>query len=170
MSLVIDNRQNALNIEEELVEILERVVTECLNHEKLSTKYEVSLSFVNNVEMSELNYIYRNKKGTTDVLSFPMIDNESFAYKTYNQCCVSDVEKDDFAEKLLGDIVISTEKAREQATEYGHSIQREIAFLTVHSMFHLMGYNHEGESERKEMREKEENLLCSLGLKRQDME
>jgi len=170
LSLVIDNRQNILNIEEELVKILERVVIECLNREKLSTKYEVSLSFVNNVEMSKLNYMYRNKKGTTDVLSFPMLESESFGCKADNQYCISDDEKYNFAEKLLGDIVISIEKAREQATQYGHSIQREIAFLTVHSMFHLMGYDHEGESERKEMREKEEDLLCSLGLKRQGME
>ncbi|MGV8145633.1 MAG: rRNA maturation RNase YbeY [Alkaliphilus sp.] len=169
MSLVIDNRQNALSIDECLVKILEKVVFECLKHEGYSTNYEVSLSFVDNDEISGLNYMYRNKQGTTDVLSFPMIDFEDFSSDD-NQNFDGDIIKQDFKEKLLGDIVISTEKAMEQATQYGHSIQREIAFLTVHSMFHLMGCNHENETEQKEMRKKEENVLCLLGLKRDGAE
>ncbi|MCD5414010.1 MAG: rRNA maturation RNase YbeY [Clostridiales bacterium] len=154
MSLVVDNRQDALTIDDELLEILEKTVTACFNIEKCDIKYEVSLSFVDNIEISELNYRYRDKQGATDVLSFPM-NNGTGNGSLYQE------------ERLLGDIVISTEKAIEQANEYGHSVHREIAFLTVHSMFHLMGYNHENKACKKEMRVKEEEVLNLIGLKRE---
>lgn len=148
MSLLIDNRQDKIIIKEELEKILDRAVNQCLKYEGWDTDYEVSLSLVDNKEIRELNKLYRGKDYATDVLSFPLVDDF-----THNQ-----------GEKLLGDIVISVEKAVDQATEYNHSFEREMGFLTVHSMFHLMGYDHDTEENTAEMRKREEAVLSELGL------
>ena len=116
---------------------------------------EVSVSFVNDEKIHALNKQYRDVDRSTDVLSFPMgedgvydLNNETGAY-------------------ILGDIVISLETALRQASAYGHSLEREIGFLTVHSMLHLLGYDHvNGGIEAVRMREKEETVLTQLGLKR----
>lgn len=150
MSLLIDDRQNKVYIKDELVKTLEKVVEASLEYEELDPNYEVSLSFVDNQEIQSLNKQYRGKDYATDVLSFPMVEDES-----------QDVE-----EILLGDIVISVEKAVEQAKDYNHSFEREMAFLTVHSMFHLMGYDHMNKAEEQEMRAKEEAVLVKLGIQR----
>ncbi|AKL95788.1 rRNA maturation factor [Clostridium aceticum] len=151
MELEIDNRQEIIEVEETLVKTLEKLVKASLDYEGWETDYEVSLSFVDNEEIHELNKTYREKDCPTDVLSFPMVDDDSPVLE----------------EKILGDIVISVEKAIEQAKEYGHSFEREMAFLTVHSMFHLMGYDHMEEEDAKEMRAKEEAVLQQLGIKRE---
>ncbi|AOY77554.1 rRNA maturation RNase YbeY [Clostridium formicaceticum] len=151
MELEIDNRQNIRKIEDELIKILEKLVKASLDYEGWEEDYEVSLSFVDNEEIHGLNKAYRGKDCPTDVLSFPMVDDQGPVLE----------------EKILGDIVISVEKAIEQAEEYGHSFEREMAFLTVHSMFHLMGYDHMDEEEAKEMRTKEEAVLQQLGIKRE---
>ena len=110
---------------------------------------------MDNAKIAELNNQYRNKPMPTDVLSFPL-----------GQDGVYDIDQDTGA-KMLGDIVISMEKAMEQAELYGHPLQREVAFLTVHSMLHLLGYDHEnGGLEAVRMREKEEAVLIQLGLPR----
>jgi probable rRNA maturation factor len=147
MNLVIDDRQEVVKVEEDLIQLLTKAMELSLAQEGWDPDFEVSLSLVNNEEIQELNKTYRGKDYATDVLSFPLVD-------------------DDFPmmeEKLLGDIVISVEKALEQAQEYGHSFQREMTFLTVHSMFHLMGYDHMEDESEKEMREKEENVLALVG-------
>ena len=116
---------------------------------------EVSVTFVDDEEIRRLNKQYRNIDRPTDVLSFPLGENG-----------VYDINMDTGA-KLLGDIVISVPHAIDQAERYGHSLQREIGFLTVHSMLHLLGYDHEGGGiESVRMREKEETVLTKLGLKR----
>ena len=116
---------------------------------------EVSVTFVDDEEIRRLNKQYRNIDRSTDVLSFPLGENG-----------VYDINMDTGA-KLLGDIVISVPHAIDQAERYGHSLQREIGFLTVHSMLHLLGYDHEGGGiESVRMREKEETVLTKLGLKR----
>lgn len=147
MSLVIDNRQEAIEVDDQLVALLERTVEESLDYEGWDPDYEVSLSLVDNKEIHSLNKYYRGKDCPTDVLSFPMVEEESL----------------DMEEKLLGDIVISVEKAIEQSQEYGHSLSREMSFLVVHSMFHLMGYDHGNQEEEAEMRSKEEAVLKVLG-------
>lgn len=152
MELAIDNRQSIVEIEEELIGTLHRVVEACLDYEGWEKDYEVSLSLVDNVEIQQLNRDYRGKDNPTDVLSFPMIDDETPLMGE---------------EKILGDIVISVEKAVEQAKEYNHSFYREMCFLTVHSMFHLMGYDHMEEDEERLMRHKEEEVLTLLGIKRE---
>ena len=115
----------------------------------------MSVSFVNNAEIRKLNRVYRNKDKSTDVLSFPLgengvydLNNETGAY-------------------LLGDVVISMETAVKQAHIYGHSLEREVGFLTVHSMLHLLGYDHETSPlDAAKMHEKEEIILDSLGISR----
>ena len=116
---------------------------------------EISVRFVDNEMIRSLNAQYRNIDSETDVLSFPLGENG-----VYDQ-------NPDTGAYVLGDIVISVQKAMEQAEEFGHSLEREIAFLTVHSMLHLLGYDHvDGGLEAVRMREKEEQVLSQLGLKR----
>ncbi|MGN0444753.1 MAG: rRNA maturation RNase YbeY [Acutalibacteraceae bacterium] len=118
---------------------------------------EISVKFVNDDEIHELNREYRNVDRATDVLSFPLGENG-----------VYDINNDTGA-KMLGDIVISIDHAVMQAEQYGHSLEREIGFLTVHSMLHLLGYDHEnGGLEAVRMREREETTLTQLGLKRNE--
>ncbi len=150
MELLIDNRQDRIKIKEGFVELLENAVKACLVYENWDEDYEVSLSLVDNNEIKELNKTYRGKDSATDVLSFPLVEENDVIIE----------------EKLLGDIVISVEKAEEQAKEYNHSFEREIGFLVVHSMFHLMGYDHDTEEATKEMRKKEEDVLQSVNLMR----
>ncbi|NMB26581.1 MAG: rRNA maturation RNase YbeY [Tissierellia bacterium] len=142
MELYIDNRQDKVKIDNNIYEILEEVIKECLLLEGKSLNYEISLSFVDNKEIKELNKEYRNIDKETDVLSFPM-EEENFLVPM----------------PLLGDIIISAEKALEQSIEYGHSLLREISYLTVHSMFHLLGYDHMEEDEKKLMRYKEKEVM-----------
>lgn len=142
----IDNRQSKYEITEELEKLLELVINEALMVEGISKDYEVSISFVGNSEIRELNREYRGVDSETDVLSFPMEDE--FEISTL----------------LLGDIIISIERAKEQSLEYGHTLEREIAYLTAHSMFHLMGYDHMNEEEKKIMRNKEKQVMKNLGI------
>jgi len=150
MELVIDNRQDKVNIDDNIFTILEKVAKESLLYEGWDEDYEISLSFVDNKEIKELNKYYRGKDSVTDVLSFPMVDEDTPM----------------MGEKILGDIVISVEKALEQSKEYGHSFLREMAFLTAHSMLHLMGYDHMNEDEEEEMQMKQEAILSKLEIKR----
>ncbi|ABR49171.1 protein of unknown function UPF0054 [Alkaliphilus metalliredigens QYMF] len=153
VSLVIDNRQKQVEIEQKLIMLLEKAVITSLAYEGWDPDYEVSLSFVSNKEIQNLNRTYRGKDYATDVLSFPLVD-----------------DTDGFPmgeEKLLGDVVISVEKAVEQAKEYQHSFEREMGFLMVHSLFHLMGYDHLEETEAQEMRKREEIVLTEMGLVRE---
>ena len=135
--------------------LIRRCCHAVLLSENFHQNAEVSVSFVNNEQIRELNNEYRQKDAPTDVLSFPL-----------GQDGVYDKNMETGA-IMLGDIVISVEKAIEQAKIYGHSLQREIGFLTVHSMLHLLGYDHEkGGLETLRMREKEEEVLTKLGLQR----
>ena len=135
--------------------LIRRSCNAVLEFEHFEGPAEISVTFVDNAKIAELNNQYRNKPMPTDVLSFPL-----------GQDGVYDIDQDTGA-KMLGDIVISMEKAMEQAELYGHPLQREVAFLTVHSMLHLLGYDHEnGGLEAVRMREKEEAVLIQLGLPR----
>ncbi len=126
-----------------------------LEAERFEGPAEISVTFVDDAEIHRLNLQYRNKDQATDVLSFPLGQDGRY-----------DVNQETGA-AMLGDIVISMERAVEQAALYGHTLQREVAFLTVHSMFHLLGYDHEGGGlEAVRMREKEEAALIQLGLPR----
>ena len=151
----ISNDQKNVKIPTGIRLLIRRCCHAVLENEKFEGSAEVSVRFVNNEQIRELNREYRNIDSETDVLSFPLGENG-----------VYDVNRDTGA-KLLGDIVISMEKAVEQAELYNHAIQREIGFLTVHSMLHLLGYDHEnGGLEEVHMREKEETVLTRIGWKR----
>jgi probable rRNA maturation factor len=151
MEVLIDNRQSKITITNEIENLVKEVCKECLKLEGRTLNYEISVSFVDNEEIRELNKTYRGKDKATDVLSFPMEDDEILL-------------EENSEEAILGDIVISAEKALEQSEEYGHSFEREIAYLTAHSMFHLMGYDHMTEEEKKIMRDKEKQIMEKLGI------
>lgn len=151
--VVIDNRQKAVKIPTGLRMLVRRCCNAVLRMEKFGDPAEISVIFVDNSEIKKLNAQYRSKDVETDVLSFPMGENGMY-----------DVNHATGA-KILGDIVISLEKAVEQADRFGHSLEREVGYLTAHSMLHLLGYDHEkGGIERVRMREKEEQVMTQLGL------
>ncbi|HCQ5683135.1 TPA: rRNA maturation RNase YbeY [Clostridioides difficile] len=153
MDLILDDRQDKLEVSEELIEKIKDIIIECLDYEGYDDNYEVSLSFVDNKEIHELNREYRGVDRVTDVLSFPLLSDN-----------FEDVELE---EESLGDIVVSLERALEQSIEYNHSFEREVCFLICHSMFHLLGYDHDTDENTKEMREKEEHILNKLNITRE---
>ncbi len=155
VKVIITNAQKNVKVPTGIRMLIRRCCTAVLTYEQFQGPAEISVKFVNDEEIQELNKKYRNIDRSTDVLSFPLGENG-----------VYDVNPATGA-NMLGDIVISMEHAVEQADRYGHSLQREIGFLTVHSMLHLLGYDHEGGGiESVRMREKEETVLTQLGLKR----
>ena len=155
VKVVISNDQKAVKVPTGIRLLIRRCCHAVLELEHFEGSAEVSVRFVDNEQIRELNKAYRNIDRETDVLSFPLGENGVYDVDENNGC------------KMLGDIVISMERAQEQATLYGHPLQREVAFLTVHSMLHLLGYDHEnGGLEAMRMREKEEAVLIQLGLPR----
>ena len=131
MTLLTDNRTD-FEISGEIMEAVEKACLETLKYEEFDEDCEISLSFVTNEEIHQINRQFRNVDAPTDVLSFPQL--------TFEEGEEADVNEN--GEIVLGDIIISVERAKEQAEEYGHGLKREIAFLTVHSMLHLLGYDH----------------------------
>lgn len=159
MSVFIDNRQNEIVVDNELEAFVTQVVDKVLEYEGCEEDYEVSISFVNNEEIKSLNMEYRGIDKETDVLSFPMIEFSEEELEDEDE----DAEYID-EELALGDIVISIEKTLEQSREYGHGFKRELAFLLVHGMLHLLGYDHEVEASEGEIFEKQEEILKEMNL------
>ena len=154
--VLITNSQKAVKVPSGLRILIRRACNAVLEFEHFEAPAEISVTFVDNAAIAELNNQYRNKPMPTDVLSFPLGVDGKYDVDENNGC------------KMLGDIVISMERAQEQATLYGHPLQREVAFLTVHSMLHLLGYDHETSPlEERKMREKEEEVLGELGISRE---
>ena len=161
MTVLIDNRQDGITVDDNLEAFVDRVVNEVLSFEEVEEDYEISLSFVNNEEIRSLNKAYRNIDSPTDVLSFPMLEFEEEDFEP------AEGDEEFIDEELaLGDIVISMEKAKEQSIEYGHSFERELAFLLVHGMLHLLGYDHEEEASEKKMIDSQEKILERLNILR----
>ncbi len=155
VSVTITNQQKKIKILPGTRMLLRKCCIASLAAEGMEGTYEVSISLVDDETIHQYNLQFRNKDKSTDVLSFPLGENG-----------VYDVNPDT-GRFLLGDIVISLETAIRQAKIFGHTVERELAFLTVHSMLHLLGYDHEnGGLEEARMREKEEAILTSLGLAR----
>ncbi len=155
IKVIITNDQNVIRIPTGIRMLIRRCCNAVLVNEEFKGPAEISVTIVDDIAIHELNLTHRGVDRPTDVLSFPLGENG-----------VYDINNDTGAQ-LLGDIVISIEHAYKQAELYGHSIDREIAFLTVHSMLHLLGYDHEqGGLELVHMREKEEAVLTQLGLVR----
>lgn len=155
VKVIITNEQKEVKIPTGMRMLVRRCCTAVLTLEKFEGSAEVDVRFVNDAEIHRLNREFRNVDKSTDVLSFPL--GENGVYDTNPET----------GAKMLGDIVISMEHAEDQAKRYCHSLQREVGFLTVHSMLHLLGYDHVNEGiETVRMREKEETVLTQLGLKR----
>ncbi len=162
--IIIENEQDKISISGSINKLIERTIDLCMKAEELDKAYEVSVLIVDDEEIREINREHRDIDRPTDVLSFPMAEFE-------NGELISD-EGDydpDSDELMLGDIIISAETAKRQADEYGHSFEREIAFLTAHSCFHLLGYDHLEEEEEKIMIGKQESILRQMGLNRHNI-
>lgn len=160
--ITIENEQDKVAIDDNINILIEKTIDLCMKSEKLDKEYEVSVIIVDDEEIRAINIEHRDIDKSTDVLSFPMVE-------FVNGELISD-EGDynmDFDWLMLGDIIISAETAKRQAIEYGHSFEREIAFLTAHSCFHLLGYDHMIDTEEKVMIKKQESILKEIGLTRQ---
>ena len=155
MTLLSDNRTD-ITVDEDIMHNAERVAYMTLVYDEFDTECEVSLSFVTDEEIREINRNFRGIDKATDVLSFPQIDYDND----------DEVMTNEKGEIVLGDIIISLDTAKRQAEEYGHSLNREICFLTVHSMLHLLGYDHMTEEDEKEMFDKQKAVLDMAGIKR----
>lgn len=138
--------------------IIKEVVQAVLEEEKIVHELYINITLTNNEEIHIINKQYRDVDRPTDVLSFPMYEREE----------IPELRKKDniFAEEILGDIIISIPKVKEQAEEYGHSFERELAYLTTHGMLHLLGYDHMIDEEKEQMRKREEEILEKLNITR----
>lgn len=149
LDLEIDNR-SGVGLDMSVYEKVEEYILITLQQENVLVPCEISFSLVIPEEIQELNAEYRNIDKETDVLSFPMLefpeDEDMLTYETGIPV-------------MLGDIVISTKRAAEQAEEYGHSLEREICYLSVHSVLHLLGYDHMEEDEKRVMRAREKAIM-----------
>lgn len=145
----------------------EDVIKEALKHENFPYEAEVSLTITSPEEIRRLNSQFRQIDRETDVLSFPMIDYPAAGdFSELNDDM--DIFNPETGEAVLGDIVLSLSRIKEQAKEYGHSVRREYAFLIAHSMLHLMGYDHMEDSERIEMEKRQNEILEALHITRDD--
>lgn len=166
--IYVDNRQEKINADEKLVDLLKGVIEFALKEEEVDVPSEVSLLFVDNDEIKEINNETRGIDRATDVLSFPMLDYEDKKvfkemYKNYD-FAQSDFDGD---ELVLGDVVLSLERALEQSEEFNHSFEREASYLVVHSILHLLGYDHMEEEDKVIMRKREEEILNKLNITRE---
>ena len=155
MILTVDfkDEQDYLEVRAAMRSIVRKAIFNTLAYEGFEKDVEVSVTFTDNEQIKELNSQYRNKDCATDVLSFPMFD--------------LDEDLDMYPGTIpLGDIVISIDKVFEQAENYGHSVEREYAFLITHSMLHLFGYDHMEEEEAKVMEEKQKDILHKMNILR----
>lgn len=165
--IYIDNRQDKIEVNDELKTIIEQVIEYTLKEENVNVDFEVSVIFIDNEEIRGINSEQRNIDKVTDVLSFPMLDYpKGKVYKDiYLEYEFKPIDLDE-GRIVLGDVVLSLEIAKEQSVEYGHSFIRECAYLTVHSILHLLGYDHMEEEEKKKMREREEDILNKFHISR----
>lgn len=144
-----------MTVTESMEQIMSAVLEKIAEVHNIESHAEVSLVVVDDDYIHELNREYRGKDRPTDVLSFALNEGDE-----------PDII-DGPEEALLGDIIISIETAKRQAEEFNHGLERELAFLTVHGMFHLLGYDHEEEEDRRDMRQQEEHILSLLGIVRE---
>lgn len=148
MKIYYDDRQEDIEITDEIRELIKKSVKAVLKIENLEENVEVSVSFVGDDEIKDLNRDFRGVDKVTDVLSFPIDD------------------KFMIENKILGDVIINTKRVMEQASELGHTNERELSYLTVHSILHLLGYDHMDEIEKREMREREKLAMKELSIYR----
>lgn len=160
-----------IDTNDEYEKTIKKVVDKCFEVENLqNTNLYISITLTNPEEIKTINKQYRNINKATDVLSFPMFEKEeldTMVQDSAKKDQVDDTENDENQVRdILGDIVISIQKVQEQAKEYGHSFERELSYMVVHGFYHLMGYDHMVEDDKKQMRKKEENILEKLNISR----
>ncbi|MGM9987896.1 MAG: rRNA maturation RNase YbeY [Bacillaceae bacterium] len=157
MNLYIDMFDETEQLKEAAMDEVKKLVMHAASVEELTDEAELSITFVDNDRIQEINRDYRNKDVPTDVISFALeeMGEDEMEY-----------EKGEVA-RMLGDIIISIPRAKEQAEEYGHSFERELGFLAVHGFLHLLGYDHMTEEEEKVMFGKQKQILDSYGLTRE---
>ena len=155
LKIYFENDQEKHSIHYKLKMLIRHTILETLDYEGMENDVEVSVTFVDDEGIRELNKKFRNMDKPTDVLSFPLLDYEGESEEPFfDELCHN-----------LGDIVISLERAMAQANEFGHSFEREVAFLTAHSMLHLLGYDHElSEEDDADMRRRQNDIMDRLGL------
>jgi len=163
LQLAWSNEQDKMEIRQELIDLLERVLQIAGQAEGI-TEGEVALTFVDDEAIHELNRDYRGIDRPTDVLSFAM--NESLEEEPEIVYELEEDEELDDMTDMLGDIIISVERAKAQSEKYGHSLEREIGFLFVHGFLHLLGYDHQDAVSEAEMMGKQEAALAEVGLVR----
>ena len=155
LKVYFENEQELIPLTYKTKMLVRNAIEETLDYEQYGNVCEVSVSFTDNAGIWELNKKFRGIDRPTDVLSFPLFDYDG----------ESEEPPVDELMGMLGDIVLSLEQARVQAEEYGHSFEREVAFLTVHSMLHLLGYDHEtGEEDEADMRRRQSAVMDLMGL------
>ncbi|WP_313903024.1 rRNA maturation RNase YbeY [Planococcus salinarum] len=147
------------SLKETDMQFVERILQHAAKEEKIEDA-ELSVSFVTNDKIREINREYRDKDQPTDVISFAMEEQGEGEV----------VIQDSGEPRVLGDIIISLDRTREQAADYGHSFERELGFLAVHGFLHLMGYDHMNEEDEKNMFAKQDVILSSLGITRDGYE
>ena len=144
-------------------DLIDRVVEKCFEIENLDeNKVYVAITLTTPEEIREINKEFRKIDKETDVLSFPIFEKKDIDMLRKN----GEIVDEDMPQDVLGDIIISMKKVEEQAKEYGHSVERELAYMVVHGFYHLMGYDHMVEEDKKVMREKKEKVLESLDIVR----
>ena len=153
----------------EYQELTEKVIQKCFEVENINpTSFYICVTFTTPANIRQANKQYRNIDKETDVLSFPMFEKEELD-KMVESHTIEEWKQNtenEALQEILGDIIISIARVEEQAKEYGHSFERELAYMLVHGFYHLRGYDHMEEEEKKVMREKEENVLAQLDITR----
>lgn len=160
MHLALDLIDQTETLSTQNLELIEKMLHHAAKAEGIEAGSELSVTFVNNDEIQQINNDYRGKNVPTDVISFAMeeLGEGEMAIEIEG------------APRMLGDIIISVERAKEQASDYGHSEERELGFLAIHGFLHLLGYDHMEETDEKEMTGKQEAILQSFGLRREQDE
>lgn len=163
----IENEQSIVTVDLDLEKSIRESIMYTLKHQGFNHKVEVNVLLIDNEAIKAINQETRNIDSETDVLSFPMIDYEEG--KTYKDLYLKHKFGPQFydgEDLVLGDVVISMEKALEQSLDFGHSLKREVCYLTVHSILHLLGYDHMEDEDKSKMRAAEEEILGALEINR----
>ncbi|MFC0522570.1 rRNA maturation RNase YbeY [Pontibacillus salicampi] len=154
--MYIDFHDKTNSVEENYIDLIHRILQFAAKQESVTEEAEMSVSFVDDNEIQIINRNYRQKDQPTDVISFAMQEQEEDELKILG----------DEMPVLLGDIVISVDRAKEQASEYDHSLERELGFLALHGFLHLLGYDHQSTEEEQSMFNRQEEILHEFGLQR----
>ena len=155
MQEVVDILSDGIEESKEIKDTIQKVLETCFEEEKIEgLNFYITVTLTVPEKIREINCLYRNIDKETDVLSFPMLEKEEI-----------EMREDGSLPDTLGDIIISIEQVKRQAVEYEHSFKRELAYMLVHGFYHLMGYDHMNDEEKKVMREKEETVLGELNIK-----